>query len=58
MSRVANADNRSPLVWAAITFLLCLISLLIPVPIFRLLLPTLVVPAAMFVCNVIWPPRL
>jgi len=58
MSQVANADNRSPLLWAAITFLLCLISLLIPVPFFRLLLPMLVVLVAMFVCNLIRPPRL
>jgi hypothetical protein len=55
-SRVADADNRSPLVWGALTAVLCLASLTIPVPIFRLVLAGAVVFVTMYVINLIRLP--
>ncbi|MFO0928475.1 MAG: hypothetical protein U0736_15870 [Gemmataceae bacterium] len=53
---VAFADDRSPILWGAITFVLCLLSLLIPLPVVRLVIVMGMVLVALFVCNLIRPP--
>jgi hypothetical protein len=58
LGRVADADGHSPFVWAGVTVALCLASLLVPVPIFRLVLAGYVAVLAMFVYNLVRPlPR-
>jgi hypothetical protein len=58
MGRVADADNRQPLFWAAISIVVCVASLAIPVPIVRLMLAGGAVLAAMFVTNLVRLPSL
>ena len=51
MYRVASAERRPALVWGFATFLLCLGSLLIPLPLLRIALATAVSYAFMLVFN-------
>jgi hypothetical protein len=58
LGRVADADGHSPMVWAGVTLALCLASLLVPVPVLRLVLAGYVAIAAMFIYNLLRPiPR-
>jgi hypothetical protein len=58
LGRVADADGHNPFVWAAVALGLCLVSLLIPVPVLRLVLAGYAAIAAMFVYNLVRPlPR-
>jgi hypothetical protein len=36
--RIANYDDESPLVWGTVALGLCLVSLLIPIPLLRILI--------------------
>jgi len=56
MWRVADVDNGSAPVWAAVTAGLCLASLAVPAPIVRLVVAGVVALAVMFVANVVRPP--
>ena len=53
MARLAAADDRSPLLWGAITFGLCALSLFIPFPFFRMLIVAVVVFVAMIAAKVV-----
>ena len=58
LGRVADADGHSPLVWASVTLALCVASLLVPIPVLRLVLAGYVAITAMFVYNLLRPiPR-
>jgi hypothetical protein len=58
LGRVADADGHSPLVWAGLTLALCVASLLIPVPVLRLVVAGYVAILAMFLYNLLRPiPR-
>ena len=48
MVRVADAENRSPIIWGAATFLLCMLSLAIPLPFLRILIALAVSVGALF----------
>ena len=48
MVRVADAENRSPIIWGAMTFLLCMFSLAIPLPFLRVLMALGVSLGALF----------
>jgi hypothetical protein len=55
---VADADGHSPFAWAGVTLVLCLASLLLPVPVLRLVLAGYAAFAAMYVYNLVRPlPR-
>jgi hypothetical protein len=56
--RVADADNRSPLLWSAITFAICVGSVAIPFPYARQLFAGGVALTAMFVTNLVRLPAL
>jgi len=43
MGKVADADGRSSLIWGGITFVLCIVSLSIPLPYMRFLIVVAVV---------------
>jgi hypothetical protein len=58
MSRIAGADNRSPIVWSIITVAFCIGSVAIPVPFVRLVVAGDAVFAAMFFANLIRLPSL
>jgi hypothetical protein len=51
IARVADRDGRSPIVWGGIALALCVASLAIPFPIYRLLIAGVATGAAMFVYN-------
>jgi hypothetical protein len=58
LGRIADADGHSPLAWAGLTLVLCLASLMLPVPVLRLVLAGYAAFAAMFVYNLLRPlPR-
>jgi hypothetical protein len=52
----ASTDNRSPLVWAVITVVLCVGSSVIPLPVVRVILAGYAAFLAMFVRNLIRLP--
>ena len=51
MYMIADIEERSPLLWGVITFVLCLLSLLIPIPFARILLAGVVAIAGMMACK-------
>jgi hypothetical protein len=53
MGKIADVDGQSALLWGAITFLLCLASLLIPIPHARFLIAGVVAFTAMIVVKMI-----
>jgi hypothetical protein len=58
LGRVADADGHNPFVWAVVTLGLCVASLLIPLPVLRLVLAGYAAVGAMFVYNLVRPlPR-
>lgn len=36
MSRIASAENKSPVIWGAVTFGICVLCLAIPLPLIRM----------------------
>lgn len=38
MSKIASADDESPMIWGSVTFGLCFLSLFIPIPFLRILI--------------------
>jgi hypothetical protein len=58
MSRIAAADNRSPLAWGAITAALCLASVAVPVPFIRQVFAGYAAFGALFIRNLISLPPL
>jgi len=53
MVRVADAENRSGSLWGAVTFLLCMLSLAIPLPFLRVLIALGVSLGALFVSKML-----
>jgi hypothetical protein len=58
MWRVADADNRSPILWSVITALLCIAGVAVPFPLVGFIVAGGVVLSAMFVTNLIRLPPL
>ena len=56
--RVADADNRSPILWSIITAALCIASIAVPFPLVRLVFAGGVTLCAMFVTNLVRLPPL
>jgi hypothetical protein len=48
MAKVASTEERSPIMWGFITFGLCVVSLLIPIPFLRILLALIISFGIMF----------
>lgn len=58
IGRIADVDGHSPLAWAGLTLVLCLASLMLPVPVLRLVLAGYTAFALMFLYNLFRPlPR-
>ena len=53
MVRVADAERRSPVIWGAITFGLCFLSFMIPLPFLRVGIALVVSYGAMFACKLL-----
>jgi hypothetical protein len=58
IGRIANADNRSPILWACVTAALCVACLAIPVPILRLVVACYAAVFVLFLTNLVRLPRL
>ena len=58
MWHVADADNRSPILWNLITVAICIASVALPVPVVRLFFAGGLVLCAMFVTNLTRLPPL
>jgi hypothetical protein len=53
MAKIASIDQRSPLIWGAVTLVFCGASLVIPIPYLRILIAGAVVFVAMIVAKVL-----
>jgi hypothetical protein len=51
IGRIADGDGRSPVVWGGIALALCVASLAIPLPIYRMLIAGVVAVGTLFVYN-------
>ncbi len=51
MGKFASASNRSAVIWGAITFVLCAVSLLIPLPFLRIGIAGIIAFVAMTFTN-------
>jgi hypothetical protein len=58
VGRIANADNRSPNLWAGITAVICMGCLVIPLPVLRLVVAWYVAVFVLFLTNLVRLPRL
>jgi hypothetical protein len=53
MVRIANYDDESGFLWGGIALVLCLVSLVIPIPIFRILIAGVAAFVAYFVYKLV-----
>ena len=53
MAKIANMENQSGPLWVGIAFLLCMASLMVPLPFLRILLAGILAYILMFVRNMI-----
>jgi hypothetical protein len=53
MARIANYDDESGLVWGGVALVLCLVSLVIPIPVFRILIAGVAAFIAYFVFKLV-----
>lgn len=51
--RIADMEGRSPVIWGAITFCLCFLSFMIPLPFIRIGIALAVAYGSMFACKLI-----
>jgi hypothetical protein len=57
MYRIAEAEDRSPGLWTGLTFLLCLGSGFLPLPLTRIAIATAVSYGLMLACNLLKPEK-
>lgn len=53
MSRIAEADDESGIIWGSVTFLLCLAGMLVPLPFLRVFVAGVVAFVLMLVYKII-----